>query len=47
MADIIASYTDAKIIDLKSKNISYFDYEHKNMDDDFIPTMLEILEYDN
>ena len=30
-------------IDLKSKNISGFDYDFKNQDDDFIPLMTEIV----
>jgi multimeric flavodoxin WrbA len=47
MVDALASHTGSKIIDLREKNISYFDYEHKNLEDDFFPTMEEILEYDN
>ena len=31
------------IIDLKSKNISAYDYEFKNWDDDFIPLMEDIV----
>lgn len=31
------------IIDLNTLNFSYFDYEHKNKDDDFIPLMREII----
>lgn len=47
MADALAGHTDSKIIDLREKKISYFDYEHQNLDDDFFPTMEEILQYDS
>ncbi len=33
-----------EIIDLKSKNIGQYDYDFKNQEDDFIPTMKEIVE---
>lgn len=44
--DWIGSELDINIIDLSEKNISPFDYEHKNFDDDFILIMNEILEYE-
>jgi len=47
MADCLAALTGSKIIDLREKNISYFDYIHKNLGDDFFPTMEEVLQYDN
>ena len=47
MAKELASQSGSKIIDLRDKNISYFDYKHKNLDDDFFSTMEEILQYDN
>lgn len=31
-------------VDLKTKNIGYFDYEHNNAEDDFIPLMKGIVE---
>lgn len=37
---------NAPIINLAEKAISYFDYEHKNSTDDFLPTIEEILRYD-
>ena len=46
MVDTLVSHTDSKIIDLREKNISYFDYKHKNLGDDFFQTMEEILQYD-
>ena len=34
-------------IDLNNYNISYYDYEHKNLDDDYLPLMRKIIaEYD-
>lgn len=32
----LADSLDASYIDLAAKDISYYDYEHKNVDDDFI-----------
>jgi len=46
MVDEFAAASGADIIDLRDKNISYFDYEDKNKNDDFIPTMEKVLEYD-
>ena len=34
------------IVELSELNISFFDYEHKNQNDDYIPLMERILEYD-
>ncbi len=36
----------AKLIDLTELNISYFDYQQRNIDDDYIATIEEILKYD-
>jgi len=44
--DWIGSELGINIIDLSEKNISPYDCEHKNLDDDFIPIMNEILEYE-
>lgn len=44
--DWIGSELGINIIDLSETNISPYDYEHKNLDDDFIPIMNEILEYE-
>lgn len=43
--DWIASELDIDVIDLAEKNISAFDYEHKNIDDDFIPLVSSLLKY--
>lgn len=34
--------TGFEIIDIKTKNISIYDYEHKNKDDDFLPLIKDI-----
>ena len=47
MVEELAAQSGSPIIDLREKNISYFDYEHKNLDDDFFSTMEEILQYEN
>jgi multimeric flavodoxin WrbA len=47
MVKELADHSGSTIIDLRDKNISYFDYEHKNLDDDFFSTMEELLQYDN
>lgn len=39
----ISERTGFDIIDLNSKQISGYDYEHKNKDDDFLPLMKEIV----
>ena len=39
----LAALTQFDIVDLKSKNIGYFDYAHQNADDDFIPLLKEIV----
>lgn len=35
---------EAEVINLHSKNISAFDYEHKNKDDDFLPLMRKLVD---
>lgn len=34
-----------RVIDVSARSISYFDYEYQNIDDDFIPTIGELLAY--
>ena len=43
--DWIGSELNIDIINLSDKNISPFDYEHKNLDDDFMPLMNRLLNY--
>jgi multimeric flavodoxin WrbA len=39
----IRSITDWDVIDLNDYNIGYFDYEHKNIHDDYLDLMREII----
>ena len=39
----INKITGITVVDLKTKNIAQFDYEFKNIDDDFIPLIEEIV----
>lgn len=43
--DWIANELNIDIIDLSEKSISPYDYEHKNLNDDFIPLMNHLLNY--
>jgi len=45
--DWIGKELNINIIDLSEKNISAYDYEHKNLNDDFIPLMNHLLNYKN
>ena len=42
----IAGTLDIQIIDLSEKNISPYDYNHKNINDDFVPVMNQLLNYE-
>jgi len=42
----ISSELNIDVIDLSEKNISPYDYEHKNLGDDFIPLMNQLLNYE-
>ncbi|MCG8381462.1 MAG: NAD(P)H-dependent oxidoreductase [Gammaproteobacteria bacterium] len=44
--DWIAKELTIDVIDLSEKNISPYDYDHKNIDDDFLPLMHKLLEYE-
>lgn len=43
LTQFIQKRTDWKLINLKDYDISYYDYEHKNIADDFIPLMEDII----
>ncbi len=45
--DHVATELGVEVIDIASLNISAYDYEHKSMDDDFLPTIKYILCHDN
>jgi len=47
LIDWIAGELNIEVIDLALKNISPFDYDHKNIDDDFLPLMNRLLNHDN
>lgn len=44
--DCIAKELDTEVVDLATKNISAYDYEHGNRGDDFEPLMKRVLEFD-
>jgi multimeric flavodoxin WrbA len=43
--EIFRKNHDADVFDLSQLNIGFYDYEHQNNDDDFLPTMKRIVEY--
>lgn len=43
----IASELGIEVVDLSGKEISPYDYDHKNINDDFIPLMNKLLNYEN
>ncbi|MEW6989783.1 flavodoxin family protein [Colwelliaceae bacterium 6441] len=47
MIDSIAECLDIEVIDLNNLNISGYDYEHKNIDDDFLATIKHVLSHDH
>jgi len=44
--DWIASSLGIQIIDLSDKDITPYDYDHKNINDDFVPVMNQLLGYE-
>lgn len=44
--DWISAELGIDIIDLSEKNISPYDYDHKNIHDDFVPLMNQLLAYE-
>jgi multimeric flavodoxin WrbA len=46
LMDRVAQELDIEVIDLATKNISAYDYEHRNRHDDFEPLMEHILNFD-
>jgi NAD(P)H-dependent FMN reductase len=44
--DSIIDGREAHLVDLNSLDISPYDYEHKNKDDDYIPLMRKVIEHD-
>ncbi len=46
LMDAIVSELSIPLIDLDNRAISPYDYEHRNIGDDFLPTMDELLRYE-
>ena len=46
LMDRIARELDIEVIDLATKSISAYDYQHRNRNDDFEPLMKQLLEFD-
>jgi multimeric flavodoxin WrbA len=46
LIDWIAEELGIEVVDLAEKNISPYDYDHRNIDDDFLPLMRQLLEYE-
>jgi putative NADPH-quinone reductase len=40
------AHKEIPLIDIKNLNISYYDYEHQNITDDFLPTIEKIIQHD-
>ena len=47
LIDLIANQANFEVIDLTTKNISPYDYDQKNLDDDFLALMDQLLKFDN
>jgi multimeric flavodoxin WrbA len=47
LIDLVSERLGINVIDLADKEISPYDYEHKNIDDDFISVMEEVLGHEN
>lgn len=46
LIDVVASALSIEVVDLSEKQISSFDYEHRNRGDDFEPLMDRVLGFD-
>ena len=46
LIDRIAAELDMEVVDLGSKRLSAYDYEHRNRDDDFEPLMKRVLGFE-
>ncbi|WP_428224196.1 flavodoxin family protein [Flavobacterium sp.] len=44
IVDAFVSQTNVEVVNLIDYNFSYYDYENKNINDDFLPLMKEIIE---
>lgn len=46
IVELVLAELAADVVDLSLKNISAYDYEHANRNDDFLPLMREVVQYD-
>lgn len=46
LCDFLTKQYPIDLIDLKNIDFSYYDYNHNNKDDDFIPTFRKVLNYE-
>ncbi|RYY76713.1 MAG: NADPH-dependent oxidoreductase [Gammaproteobacteria bacterium] len=46
VVDLVADKMSADVFDVSDYDISFYDYEHKNRDDDFFPLIETLLKYD-
>lgn len=46
LMDWVARELNIEVVDLAQKHISPYDYEHRNIGDDFVPLMNQVLKYD-
>lgn len=47
LVDVLAEKLNADVIDVSAKKIAPYDYEHQHLDDDFLPVIKALLDYDN
>jgi len=47
LVEHIAHQSDIDIVNLKDFSISPFDYEHRNINDDFVPLIRKLIKYDH
>jgi len=47
LVDEFSVFSDAKVFDLADYDISFYDYEHHNQGDDFLPLMRELVAFDH
>ena len=47
LVSAVSEQNEVEVINLKDYNISPFDYEHKNIGDDFVPLIEELLKYEH
>ncbi len=47
LVDSFVAESEAKLFDLSDYELSFFDYEHKNRGDDFLPLITELAQFDH